>query len=91
MYQDSYSYQLALVRVRVDNSAYRGRVFACHNIFDEFFTHVEYESINTEFIGNVNDGLTRGWVLGFLAGGGITRGISGRAGANLTVLFKLNN
>ena len=46
MYQDSYSYQLVLVRVRVDNSAYRGRVFACHNIFDEFFTHVEYENLS---------------------------------------------
>ena len=76
-------------RERISNSAYGGRIFARHNVFEDFFAHVEYENINNEFISSRGDGLTRGWVPGFLVGGGITRGVTSRGAANFTVLINL--
>ncbi len=76
-------------RIRVNNSAYGGRIFARHNVLEDYFAHVEYESINTEFLSPTGDGTVRGWVPGFFVGGGLTRGIFSKGAANFTVLLNL--
>ncbi len=76
-------------RERFSNSAYGGRAFARHNLFDDFFAHVEYENINNEFLSPFGDGLIREWVPGFLVGGGVSRGVGSRGAANFMVLINL--
>lgn len=77
-------------RFKLQNSIYGGRAFLRHSIFDNFFAHAEFESLNTElptFDGS--QGTIREWVPGLLVGGGVFRQLFGRGGVNLTVLINL--
>lgn len=77
-------------RFTIKNSVYGGRTFLRHSIFDSFFAHAEFESLNTEiptFDGA--GGTTREWVPGLLIGGGTFQPVFGRGGVNVTVLLNL--
>ncbi|OEJ99605.1 hypothetical protein [Roseivirga misakiensis] len=79
-------------RFTLSNGVYGGRLFARHNILDDYFAHVELETVNTEVVEFDNFGrssIGRDWVPGFFIGGGYTQPVFGRAGINVTVLYNL--
>ncbi|MDN5205126.1 hypothetical protein QQ008_27310 [Fulvivirgaceae bacterium BMA10] len=67
-------------------NVYGGRVFARHNIGQQFFAHAEFESLSLEFFQAGEN--TREWVPGFFLGGGLFQPIGSRgAGFNITALY----
>lgn len=77
-------------RFKIKNSVYGGRAFLRHTIFDTFFAHTEFESLNVEFPANdFNQRTVRDWVPGFFVGAGSFQNVFGRGGINLTVLYNL--
>lgn len=77
-------------RFKIKNSVYGGRAFLRHSVFDTFFAHAEFESLNVEFPANDFDQRTvREWVPGLFVGAGSFQNVFGRGGINLTVLYNL--
>lgn len=77
-------------RFKVQNSVYGGRAFLRHSVIDNFFAHVEFESLNTEFpTFDGSQGTTREWVPGLFIGGGMFQPVFARGGVNITVLYNL--
>jgi len=77
-------------RFTVSNSVYGGRTFLRHRVFDNFFAHAEFETLNTEFPSfDGSQGTVREWVPGLFIGGGVFQPVFGRGGVNLTVLLNL--
>jgi len=75
---------------KVKNSVYGGRTFARHTVFESFFAHAEFESLNVEFPANdFSQRTVREWVPGLFIGGGSFQNVFGRGGINLTVLYNL--
>ncbi len=71
---------------------YGGRVFARHNIGQQFFAHTEYEMLNVEFpkLVSPNDRQwVREWVPGLFVGGGLFQSFGRRGGVNLMALYNL--
>ena len=69
-----------------DLNVYGGRVFARHNLGQQFFLYTEYESLSNELL--FADGSRREWVPGFFVGGGLFQGIGGgRAGFVISALY----
>ena len=72
--------------VDFDTNIYGGRVFARHNLGQQFFLYTEYENLRNELF--FADGTVREWVPGFFVGGGIFQPIGrGGAGAVITALY----
>lgn len=65
-----------------ETSIYGGRVFARHNLGQQFFLQTEYENLSTEL--RFGDGNNREWVPGFFFGGGVFQPI-GRGTAGVVV------
>jgi len=70
-----------------ENTIYGGRVFLRNNIFQSFFIHAEYESLNLDLYNPRFDRFERDWVPGFFLGGGYFTPFGGRGGANFTFLY----
>ena len=69
-----------------DTSIYGGRVFARHNLGQQFFLYTEYENLRNELF--FADGSVREWVPGFFVGGGLFQSIGGgRMGFVATALY----
>lgn len=71
---------------------YGGRLFARHNIGQQFFVHTEFESLNVEFprLTPTNERVwAREWVPGVFVGGGIFQPFGRRGGVNLMALYNL--
>ena len=78
-------------RFDITNSVYGGRIFARHNVLDNYFAHVELETVNTE-VAEFDFGGTRvfrDWVPGLFIGGGFFQPVFGRGGVNVTLLYNL--
>lgn len=75
---------------------YGGRVFARHNIFQQFFAHAEAEALNVEYPqlvgvnGNMEWQFVRDWVPGVFVGGGMFQPFGRRGGINLMGLYNLS-
>ena len=78
-------------RFDLTSSVYGGRVFARHNIMDNYFAHVEFENVNTNVVSLELTGSTivRDWVPGFFVGGGFFQPVFKRGGVNITALYNL--
>lgn len=77
-------------RLKVKGSVYGGRTFLRHNIFDNYFIHTEFETLNLRTVqGENNDRIGREWVPGLFIGGGIFQPVFARGGFNLTILYNL--
>ncbi|MFY0591312.1 hypothetical protein [Roseivirga sp.] len=78
-------------RFEFSNGVYGGRLFARHNVLDDYFAHVEVETVNTEVVEFDISGsrVFRDWVPGFFVGGGLFQQVLGRGGVNVTLLYNL--
>ncbi|WP_452610469.1 hypothetical protein [Roseivirga echinicomitans] len=75
---------------KVSSSVYGGRTFLRHNIFENYFAHMEFEALNVEFAPNpYSEATNREWVPGLFIGGGAFQPIFGKGGINITVLYNL--
>jgi hypothetical protein len=72
-----------------DNTIYGGRVFLRNNIFQNFFLHTEYESLNLDLYNPIFDRFERDWVPGFFIGGGYFTPFGRRGGVNFTMLYNV--
>ena len=59
-----------------NTNIYGGRIFARHNLGQQFFLQTEYESLSNELL--FADGTRREWVPGFFFGGGLFQPIGAR-------------
>ena len=78
--------------LKVSSRVYGGRIFARHNILENYFVHAEFENVNTNVISfekNGRSGINREWVPGLFIGGGIFQPVFGRGGVNFTILYNL--
>lgn len=74
----------------VSASTYGGRLFAQHNVIDNYFFHAEFENMNVDVPSDFQSGVSqREWVPGLLIGGGTFQPVFGRGGVNLTVLYNV--
>ncbi|MDN5212325.1 hypothetical protein QQ020_09705 [Fulvivirgaceae bacterium BMA12] len=73
--------------VDFNTSIYGGRVFARHNLGEQFFLYTEYESLRNEL--RFGDGTRREWVPGFFVGGGLFQPI-GNSGVGFAVTALYN-
>ena len=72
------------------SSLYGGRIFARQRLGQQFFVQTEYESLNTEYRTNNPDRpISRTWVPGFFAGGGLFQPIGQRAAIIVSALYNL--
>lgn len=78
-------------RFDLTSSVYGGRVFARHNILDNYFAHVEFENVNTNVVSFETNGsrIVRDWVPGLFLGGGVFQPVFKRGGVNFTVLYNV--
>lgn len=74
----------------VNSSLYGGRGFLRYRVFDQYYFHTEFESINNEVPRFDGSGeLTREWVPGAFIGAGIFQPIFGRGGGSLFILYNV--
>lgn len=73
------------------SSTYGGSVFARHIIGSQFFAQTQYESLNTEYLTEINQELQliRGWVPGFFLGGGIFQPLGKRGAVTIAAMYNL--
>lgn len=72
-----------------ETNIYGYRLFARHNIQEQFYAHAEYENLSLEFF-DINDGSSRReWVPGAFVGGGYFQPLGRNAGFNVTALYNL--
>jgi hypothetical protein len=72
-----------------ETNIYGYRLFARHNIQQNFYALAEYENLSLEFF-NINDGsVNRQWVPGIFIGGGYFQPIGRRAGFNMAALYNV--
>ena len=78
-------------RFDLTSSVYGGRIFARHNILDNYFAHVEFENVNTNVVSFEPNGsrTVRDWVPGLFIGGGIFQPVFQRGGINITILYNV--
>lgn len=84
------TYQYLSYRVlNYNTNIYGGRVFARHNIGQQFFAHTEVEALNVEYprIGLNDRQWVRDWVPGVFAGGGLFQSFGRRGGVNIMALY----
>lgn len=73
------------------SSTYGGSLFARHIVGSQFFAQAQYESLNTEYLTEVNQELqlTRAWVPGFFLGGGIFQPLGKRGAVTIAAMYNL--
>lgn len=75
---------------KVENSVYGGRTFLRYRVFENFYFHSEFESLNNEVpLMNGTGDFTREWVPGFYIGGGIFQPTFKRGGVSFFILYNL--
>jgi hypothetical protein len=70
-----------------DNIIYGGRGFLRNNVFQNFFLHSEFESLNLDLYNARLDRFERELVPGLFLGGGYFTPFGNRGGANFTILY----
>ncbi len=72
-----------------ETNIYGYRLFARHNIQEQFYATAEYENLSLEFI-RLNDfAKSREWVPGLFVGGGYFQPVGNRAGFNIAALYNV--
>lgn len=75
---------------RQKSSLYGGRTFLRYRVFDQYYFHSEFESINNEVPRFDGSGLSdREWVPGFFIGAGLFQPAFGRGGVSFFVMYNL--
>ena len=76
--------------IDVNSSLYGGRGFMRYRIFDQYYFHSEFESINNDVPRLDGSGqLTRDWVPGLFLGAGIFQPIFKRGGGSIFILYNV--
>jgi len=74
---------------KITTNDYGANLFARYNIRAPFFAQVEYEYLNYEFIDGIDFSKIRKGNTAFLAGGGMSQPLGGKAFLNITALYNL--
>jgi hypothetical protein len=76
-----------------ENSVYGGSLFAKYFFTEKFFSHVEYEMLNVEYVPDYGPYITptigRKWISSFYVGGGYSQPLGERGFAQIMILFEL--
>lgn len=76
--------------IDVKSSLYGGRTFLRYRVFDQYYFHTEFESINNEVPRLDGSGTTqREWIPGLFIGAGIFQPAFKRGGVSLFVMYNL--
>jgi len=76
--------------IDVNSSLYGGRGFLRYRVFDQYYFHSEFESINNDVPRLDGSGeFTRDWVPGFFIGAGFFQPAFSRGGVSLFVLYNI--